>query len=170
MKDEIEITSKAAIGDSGRSVRRTLRMGSWKFQLKCWIMKSKEGGYLVPVSSRGAVGLRTSGTHSSHPTQKSPSYLQHWPWKVKDLCFPTMYSFNCCRHRLLWTECAAPIPNLHVVLLSIIVGKAGWFWLFTIFSEIKSLRRKLHVILLSFTTKVSLAVPRLFNSSDRTYR
>ena len=31
VKDEMEDTSKAAIGESGRSVRRTLRMGSWKF-------------------------------------------------------------------------------------------------------------------------------------------
>ena len=61
-KDEIKkITSKAAIGESGISVRRTFRIGSWKTK-RIWRVKER-GGHLVPIRCRGAVGLRTSPAH-----------------------------------------------------------------------------------------------------------
>ena len=61
-KDEIKkITSKAAIGESGISVRRTFRIGSWKTK-RIWRVKER-GGHLVPIRCRGAVGLRTPSTH-----------------------------------------------------------------------------------------------------------
>ena len=59
--NEKKITSKAAIGVSGISVRRTLRIGSWKTK-RIWRVKER-GGHLVPIRCRGAVGLRTSPAH-----------------------------------------------------------------------------------------------------------
>ena len=75
--DVLEHTSRAFIGASGRIVWRTLRMGSWT--LRCWFHSNQRFSHLVPVSCRGAVGLRAfGGTHPHHLRQKSFHKIQHW--------------------------------------------------------------------------------------------
>ena len=72
----LEQTSRAAIGTSGRTVWRTLRMGSWT--LKCLFLNQRFS-HLVPVSCECAVGLRAfGGTHPHHLRQKPFHKIQHW--------------------------------------------------------------------------------------------